>query len=34
MTTIDIGLNGLSKLVQESVPAAALNRLAGPSAFR
>jgi hypothetical protein len=34
MTTIDIGVNGLSKLVQQSVPSTVLSRLAGPNAFR
>jgi hypothetical protein len=34
MTTIDIGVNGLSKLVQQSVPSTVLSRIAGPNAFR
>ena len=34
MNTIDIGVNGLSKLMQQSIPASVLGRIAGPSTFR
>lgn len=34
MNTIDIGVNGLSKLMQQSLPASVLGRIAGPSTFR
>ncbi|HEV2098999.1 MAG TPA: hypothetical protein VGR45_08755, partial [Stellaceae bacterium] len=34
MTTVDIGVSGLSKLTQQSVPVSIMSRLAGPSAFR
>jgi hypothetical protein len=34
MTTVDIGVSGLSKLVQQTVPASVLSRLVGPNAFR
>ncbi len=33
-TTVDIGVSGLSKLIQQSVPVSIMSRLAGPSAFR
>ena len=29
MTTIDIGVTGLSSLIQQSIPSTVLNRLAG-----
>ena len=34
MNTIDIGVNGLSKLMQQSIPASVLGRIVGPSTFR
>jgi len=34
MTTIDIGVSGLSKLMQPNIASSALGRIAGPSAFR
>ncbi len=34
MNTIDIGINGLSKLMQQSIPASVLGRIAGPGTFR
>lgn len=34
MNTIDIGVSGLSKLMQQSIPASVLGRIAGPSTFR
>ncbi len=34
MTTINIGVTGLSGLLQQSIPATVLNRLSGPNAFR
>jgi hypothetical protein len=34
MTTVDIGVNGLSKMLQQSVTSSVLNRLSGPNAFR
>jgi hypothetical protein len=34
MTTIDIGVNGLSKLVQQSIPTSVISRIAGPNGFR
>lgn len=34
MTTVDIGVSGLSKLIQQSVPSTVLTRLTGPNAFR
>lgn len=34
VTTVDIGVNGLSKLIQQSVPSSVLNRLVGANSFR
>jgi hypothetical protein len=34
MTTVDIGVNGLSKMLQQSVTSSVLNRLSGANAFR
>lgn len=34
MTTVDIGVSGLSKLMQQTVPTTVLNRLSGPNGFR
>lgn len=34
MTTIDVGVSGLSGLMQQSMPASVLNRLSGPNLFR
>ena len=34
MTTVDIGVSGLSKLMQQSIPSAVMSRLSGPNAFR
>jgi hypothetical protein len=34
MTTIDLGVTGLSGLVQQSVPTSILNRISGPNSFR
>ena len=34
MTTVDIGVSGLSKLMQQSVPTAVMSRLSGPNGFR
>lgn len=33
-TTINIGVTGLSSLMQQSIPTAVLNRLSGPNSFR
>ncbi len=33
-TTINIGVTGLSSLMQQSIPATVLNRLSGPNSFR
>jgi hypothetical protein len=34
MTTVDIGVSGLSKLIQQGIPSTVMSRLAGPNAFR
>jgi hypothetical protein len=34
MTTIDLGVSGLSTLMQQSIPQSVLNRISGPSTFR
>jgi len=34
MTTVDIGVSGLSKLMQQGIPTAVMSRLSGPNAFR
>jgi hypothetical protein len=34
MTTVDIGVSGLSKLMQQGIPSAVMSRLSGPNAFR
>jgi hypothetical protein len=34
VTTVDVGITGLSKLIQQSIPSTVLNRLTGPSSFR
>jgi hypothetical protein len=34
LTTVDIGVSGLSKLMQQSVPSAVMSRLSGPNGFR
>jgi hypothetical protein len=34
LTTVDIGVSGLSKLMQQSVASTVMNRLAGPNGFR
>ena len=34
ITTLDIGVTGLSKLLQQSIPSSVLSRLSGPNGFR
>jgi len=34
MTTVDIAVSGLSKLIQQGIPSTVMSRLAGPNAFR
>jgi hypothetical protein len=34
MTTVDIGVSGLSKLLQQGIPSTVMGRLSGPNSFR